>query len=71
LGNAIIGAYSAIEPWVAYGVDLADYALGWVPYGWLIGDQINIFYDSLEPGGDRSATTSAGGSAVRSASDRG
>lgn len=49
LGNAIISAYNIIEPWVAYGVDLADYALGWIPYGWLIGDQINIFYDSLEP----------------------
>ena len=32
LGNAIIGAYNAIEPWVAYGVDLADYALGWIPF---------------------------------------
>lgn len=49
LGNAIIGAYNAIEPWVAYGVDVADWALGWIPFGWIIGDQINIFYDSLEP----------------------
>src|SRR6185312_7619243 len=49
LGNAIINAYNIIEPWVAYGVDLADYALGWIPFGWLIGDQINIFYDSFEP----------------------
>ena len=49
LGNAIITAYNIIEPWVAYGVDLADYALGWIPFGWLIGDQINIFYDSFEP----------------------
>jgi hypothetical protein len=71
LGNAIIGAYNAIEPWVAYGVDLADYSLGWIPYGWLIGDQINIFYDSLEPAGNLFSTTLAGGSAVRSASGRG
>ena len=49
LGNAIINAYNIIEPWVAYGVDVADWALGWIPFGWLIGDQINIFYDSLEP----------------------
>ena len=49
LGNAIISAYNIIEPWVAYGVDVADWALGWIPLGWLIGDQINIFYDSLEP----------------------
>ncbi|HKV22077.1 MAG TPA: hypothetical protein VJR50_23850 [Mycobacterium sp.] len=49
LGNAIIGAYDLIEPWVAYGVDVADWALGWIPFGWVIGDQINIFYDSFEP----------------------
>jgi hypothetical protein len=49
LGNAIIGLYNVIEPWVAYGVDLADWALGWIPFGWILGDQINIFYDSLEP----------------------
>jgi hypothetical protein len=49
LGNAIIGAYNAIEPWVAYGVDVADWALGWIPFGWVVGDQINIFYDSFEP----------------------
>ena len=37
LGNAIIGAYNTIEPWVAYGVEVADWALGWIPFGWLIG----------------------------------
>ena len=50
LGNAIISAYNIIEPWVAYGVDVADWALGWIPFGWLIGDQINI---STTPGARR------------------
>src|SRR6478609_2270228 len=37
-------AYHAIEPWVQYGFELAQYALGWVPYvGWLSG-QVMIFY---------------------------
>ena len=47
LGNAIINAYNAIEFWVDYGVDVAAYAVGWVPFGWIIGDQIQIFYNSL------------------------
>ncbi len=34
----------AIEPWVHYGFQLAQYAVGWVPYvGWL-SPQIDIFY---------------------------
>ena len=36
LGNAIISAYNAIEFWVDYGVDVAAYAAGWIPLGWLI-----------------------------------
>ncbi|RDH77847.1 hypothetical protein DVS77_13380 [Mycolicibacterium moriokaense] len=47
LGNAIINTYNAIEPWVQYGVDVAAYALGWIPFGWIAGDQIQIFYTSL------------------------
>jgi hypothetical protein len=45
LGNAIINTYNAIEPWVAYGVSLAQYAVGWIPgIGWL-APQIGIFYN--------------------------
>jgi hypothetical protein len=45
LGNFIINAYNAIEPWVRYGFDLAAYAVGWIPYvGWL-APQITIFYN--------------------------
>ena len=42
--GAIKNTYVAIEPWVHYGFQLAQYAVGWVPYvGWL-APQIDIFY---------------------------
>lgn len=41
------GAYEWVQYWVSYGVDLADYVLGFIPFGYFIGDQINIFYDFL------------------------
>jgi hypothetical protein len=42
--GSIKSAYVAIEPWVHYGFQLAQYAVGWVPYvGWL-SPQIDIFY---------------------------
>jgi hypothetical protein len=43
----LTGAYQGIQYWVDYGVDLAQWAFGLVPYGYLIGDQIGIFYDEL------------------------
>jgi hypothetical protein len=43
--STIKNTYSAIEPWVRYGFEVATYAVGWVPYvGWLSG-QIMIFYN--------------------------
>jgi hypothetical protein len=45
--NAIVAGYQFIQYWVDYGVQLADYALGFIPYGYLIGDQINIVYFNL------------------------
>jgi hypothetical protein len=42
--GAIKSTYVAIEPWVHYGFQLAQYAVGWIPYvGWL-APQIDIFY---------------------------
>jgi hypothetical protein len=49
ISQAIKDVYNFAEYWVAYGVDVADYVLGWIPFGYLIGDQIQIFYTSLEP----------------------
>jgi hypothetical protein len=38
-------AYHAIEPWVEYGFDVAEYVVGWIPYaGWFSG-QISILYN--------------------------
>jgi hypothetical protein len=43
--DAIKNTYSAIEPWVRYGFELATYAVGWIPWvGWL-APQIMIFYN--------------------------
>jgi hypothetical protein len=48
-GDGIKFLYNAIEPWVFYGFQLAQYAVGWVPYvGWL-APQITIFYTLIEP----------------------
>jgi hypothetical protein len=42
--GSIKSTYVVIEPWVHYGFQLAQYAVGWVPYvGWL-SPQIDIFY---------------------------
>lgn len=44
----ITAAYEAIEPWVTYLVtDLTPWALGFIPFGWIIGDQIEIWYNAL------------------------
>ncbi|HWS91749.1 MAG TPA: PE family protein [Mycobacterium sp.] len=49
IATAIKNAYFAIEPWVFYGFELAQYAVGWVPWvGWL-APQITIFYNLFEP----------------------
>jgi hypothetical protein len=42
--GAIKNTYVALEPWVHYGFQIAQYAVGWIPYvGWL-SPQIDIFY---------------------------
>ena len=45
--NSIASAYEWLQGWVSYGVDLAQYALQFIPYGYLIGNQIGIVYDTL------------------------
>ncbi len=45
IGGGIIAVYDTVEPWVAWGFDVAQYAVGWVPVvGWL-APQIGILYD--------------------------
>jgi hypothetical protein len=43
----IVAAWNAALPWIDYGVNLTDYVLGFIPYGYLVGDQISIVYYSL------------------------
>lgn len=49
-GDLIINGYNAIEPWVAYSVELGAWAIGWLP--WPIGlaaPQMNIAYSGIQP----------------------
>ena len=48
-GTAIINIYDALEPWVAYGFELADYALSFVPILWWVAPVIDLAYFSIEP----------------------
>ena len=48
-GNAIIVAYDTLEPWVAYGFELADWALSFVPGVWWIAPAIDLAYFTAEP----------------------
>ncbi|MGV0835986.1 hypothetical protein [Mycolicibacterium thermoresistibile] len=43
-GNAIKDAYDLVEEYVAWGVSLAQWAVGWVPWVGLLSGQIGIFY---------------------------
>ncbi len=49
IGTAIENAYLAIEPWVRYGFELAEWAVRYLPWiGWF-APQILYFYDLFEP----------------------
>ena len=50
IGEAIENAYLAIQPYVEYGVEVAAYAAGWIPYiGWVVAPQIYFVYDLIQP----------------------
>ncbi|MGV0601881.1 hypothetical protein ABQE42_19835, partial [Mycolicibacterium pulveris] len=46
-GDAIINAWNSLLPWIDYGVELAAYVVDFIPFGFELADQINIFYFSL------------------------
>jgi hypothetical protein len=46
LGADIEALYNAVEPWVAYEVNLLSWAVGWVVP---LAPQLNFFYDLGEP----------------------
>ena len=45
--DAIINGYNLVIPWVDYGVNLAQYAVGWIPWVGIFAPQIGIFYYDL------------------------
>jgi hypothetical protein len=49
IGNAIENFYNFVEPYVAYGFNLASYLVGWLPYIGILAPQINFFYYLFEP----------------------
>lgn len=45
ISSGIKNVYNAVEPWVQWGFEVAEYAVGWIPVvGWL-SPQIMIFYN--------------------------
>lgn len=48
-GSVIINAYNYLEPWVAYGFELADWALSFVPGVWWLAPAIDLAYFTGEP----------------------
>ena len=45
--DSINSVYQWIQGWVDYGVELTQYVLQFIPYGYLIGDQVGIVYYNL------------------------
>ncbi len=47
--DAIKNTYNAVEPWVAYGFELTEYVLGFIPGLWLIAPGVDLAYFTIEP----------------------
>lgn len=45
----IMNVYNAVEPWVAWGVNLAAWGIGWVPWIGLLAIPIRVVYYTGEP----------------------
>lgn len=59
-GDAIINIYNIVEPWVAYGVSLAEWATAWLPWPiGLIAPQIDLLYNAWQPVGQGLAYAAA------------
>ena len=46
---AIKNTYNAVEPWAAYGAELGQWALGFVPGLWWVAPGISLAYYTAEP----------------------
>ena len=47
--SAIKNTYNAVEPWVAWGFELAQWGMGFVPGLWWVAPGISLSYFSIEP----------------------
>lgn len=47
--TAIKNTYNAVEPWVAWGFELAQWGLGFVPGLWWVAPGISLGYFTIEP----------------------
>jgi len=47
--NAIKNTYNAVEPWVAWGFQLAQWGMGFVPGLWWVAPGVSLAYFSIEP----------------------
>jgi hypothetical protein len=45
----IKNTYNAVEPWVAWGFELAQWAMGFVPILWWVAPGIDLAYFTIEP----------------------
>lgn len=48
-GDVIINVYNYVEPWVAWGFELAQWALSFVPGLWWVAPGIDMAYFTVEP----------------------
>jgi hypothetical protein len=49
IGTDIKAFYDAVEPWAAYGAEVATYALGFVPGLWWVAPGVDLAYFTIEP----------------------
>lgn len=49
VGDFIINAYNAIEPWVAWGFDVVQWGMGFVPLLWWFAPGVDLAYYTVEP----------------------
>lgn len=47
--SAIKNTYNAVEPWVAYGFELTQWALSFIPGVWWLAPGIDLAYFTIEP----------------------
>ncbi|HPY25432.1 MAG: hypothetical protein QG655_3524 [Actinomycetota bacterium] len=48
-GDVIINAYNAIEPWVAWGFELVQWGMSFVPILWWVAPGVDLAYFTIEP----------------------